>query len=221
MSTNELSPARTTRIPFRVKTMRQVECSAIPRLEDCLHSPAPSVSRLNLPGFVGALLLGPCPGRRQETLDEAASLAMLMEDLSRLTVLGATGLLSLAEAKELPGGSDAFAAAVRAAGLEWTHLAIPDYGVPDAVFMSGWRKLDLAHRLQQGENWAIHCRAGLGRTGTVAALLLVENGVGATEAIAQIRREHDAAAIETKAQENFLIAHEQGRVRPAAARSKP
>ena len=190
-------------------------------LETCLHSPPPSVSRLDLPGFAGALLLGPCPGRRKETLDDAASQAALTEDLTRLAGLGATGLLSLVETKELPGGLDGFAATVRAAGLEWTHLPIPDYGVPDAGFMTGWRKLDLARRLREGESWAIHCRAGLGRTGTVAALLLVENGAGAAEAIAQIRREHDAAAVETEAQADFLIAREQGALQPPIARSAP
>ncbi len=187
-------------------------------LEDCLHSPAPSVSRLDLPGFAGALLLGPCPGRRKETPDDAASQAALTEDLSQLAGMGATGLLSLVEAKEFPKD---FAAAIRAAGLEWTHLPIPDYGVPDADFMTGWRRLNLTHRLREGESWAIHCRAGLGRTGTIAALLLVESGASAVEAIAQIRREHDAAAVETEAQADFLIAREQGAFRPPIARSAP
>ena len=170
-----------------------------------MHSPAPSVSRLSLPGFAGALLLGPCPGRRKEALDDTASRAALTEDLSRLAALGATGLLSLVEAREFPDG---FADAVRAARLEWTHLPIPDYGVPDTGFMADWRRLDLARRLREGESWAIHCRAGLGRTGTVAALLLVENGTSAADAIAQIRREHDAAAVETEAQEAFLVARQ-------------
>ena len=186
-----------------------------------MHSPAPSVSRLDLPGFAGTLLLGPCPGRRKEALDDAASQAALVEDLSRLARLGATGLLSLVETKELPGGRDGFATAVRAAELEWLHLAIPDYGAPDADFMAGWRKLDLARHLRDGENWAIHCRAGLGRTGTIAALLLVENGASATDAIARIRREHDAAAVETEAQIEFLISQEQGALRPPIARSAP
>ncbi len=183
-----------------------------------MHSPSPSVSRLDLPGFAGALLLGPCPGRRKEALAEAASRAALTEDLSRLLTMSATGLLSLVEAKEFPDG---FAAAIRTAGLAWTHLPIPDYGVPDAGFMAGWRELDLARRLRAGENWAIHCRAGLGRTGTVAALLLVENGASAADAIAQIRREHDAAAVETEAQADFLSAQEQSALRAPIARSAP
>ncbi len=190
-------------------------------LEDCLHSPAPSVSHLALPGFAGALLLGPCPGRRKESLDDAASQAALTEDLLRLAGQGATGLLSLVESTELPGGLYGFADAVRAAGLEWVHLAIPDYGVPDADFMAGWRKLDLARHLREGKSWAIHCRAGLGRTGTVAALLLVENGARAADAITKIRREHDAAAVETEAQADFLISQEQGALRPPIARSAP
>ena len=60
-------------------TGRMLRPSAI--LEDRLHSPAPSVSRLALPGFAGALLLGPCPGRRKEALDDAASQAALAEDV--------------------------------------------------------------------------------------------------------------------------------------------
>lgn len=180
-----------------------------------MHSPAPVVSRLNLPGFAGALLLGPCPGRRKEVLDEATSQAVLTEDLSRLARLGTAGLLSLVEAKELPDGLDGFATAVRAAGLEWTHLPIPDYGVPDATFMGGWRRLDLARRLRTGESWAIHCRAGLGRTGTIAALLLVENGASAADAIAHIRLEHNPAAVETEAQEAFLIAQQLDALRAA------
>ncbi|SDG17626.1 hypothetical protein [Bosea robiniae] len=186
-----------------------------------MHSPAPSISRLDLPGFAGALLLGPCPGRRQGAPDDAASQTALAEDLSRLAGLGATGLLSLVEAQEFPAGIVGFAAAVRAAGLEWAHLAIPDYGVPDAAFMAGWRELDLPRRLREGESWAIHCRAGLGRTGTIAALLLVENGADAADAIAQIRRGHDAASVETEAQEKFLIAQEQGAPRPPIARDAP
>lgn len=186
-----------------------------------MHSPAPSVSRLALPGFTGMLLLGPCPGRRAETPADATSQPALAEDLSRLAGLGATGLLSLVETQELPGGFDGFAAAVHAAGLEWSHLPIPDYGVPDASFMAGWRKLDLSRRLREGESWAIHCRAGLGRTGTIAALLLVENGASAVEAIARIRREHDAAAVETEAQADFLIAQEPGTLRPGTIRPAP
>lgn len=186
-----------------------------------MHSPAPSISRLDLPGYTGTLLLGPCPGRRRETLDETASRAVLREDLSRLASMGATGLLSLVESTELPGGLYGFADAVRAARLDWTHLAIPDYGVPDADFMDGWRELDLAHRLRAGESWAIHCRAGLGRTGTIAALLLVEGGVSAADAIAQIRREHDGAAVETEAQAEFLTSQEHGARQLLAARSAP
>jgi protein-tyrosine phosphatase len=178
--------------------------------EDRLHSLQPSISRLVLPGFAGALLLGPCPGRRKEALGDGTSQAALTNDLLRLAEMGASGLLSLVETKEFPDG---FASAIRAIGLGWAHLPIADYGVPDTAFIVGWRRLDLARRLREGESWAIHCRAGLGRTGTVAALLLVENGASAADAIASIRREHDAAAVETESQVDFLIAQQ----RPASS----
>ncbi len=43
-------------------------------------------------------------------------------------------------------------------------------------------------RLLSGEDVLLHCRAGLGRTGTIAARLLVEFGHDPESAIAAVRR---------------------------------
>lgn len=164
------------------------------------------VSIIALPGLAGRLLLSPCPGRRAAApASEPEASAALAEDLAQFSMLGAAGVLSLVEAQELPGGPTDFAAAVDRAGLRWAHLPIRDFGVPDDAFALAWQQFDLLGRLRAGESWAIHCRAGLGRTGTVAAQLLVEAGQEPAEAIATIRRQHAAAAVETAAQAQYLM----------------
>jgi protein-tyrosine phosphatase len=159
---------------------------------------------IGIPGHAGSILLCPCPGRWREAPEDRGGEAVA-RDLGRLAAAGAVGLLSLVEAEELPGGRDGYAAAVAAAGLLWAHLPIRDFGTPDADFSDGWRDLALLERLSTGENWAIHCRAGLGRTGLVASRLLIEAGSAPAAAIARIRREHAAGAVETQAQSDYLF----------------
>lgn len=180
------------------------------RLDKSAARPA---SIIALPGIAGKLVLAPCPGLwRGRLLLGADSMLSLAQDLDHLARLGAGGLLSLVEAHELPCEKELFSMAVRDAGLEWAHAAIPDYSAPTAAFAEDWQRLALLRRLAAGENWAIHCKAGLGRTGTVAALLLIESGLEADAAIAKVRHEHAAGAIETPAQVEYLIAHARSRL---------
>ncbi|WP_157089876.1 protein tyrosine phosphatase [Bosea sp. WAO] len=166
----------------------------------------PPVSTIALPGIAGRLLLSPCPGRWSTPAgSEREASAALIDDLAHIVTLGAYGMVSLVEAPELPGGRVQFAAAVERAGLRWAHLPIRDFGIPDDNFALSWQRLDLLGRLRAGESWAMHCRAGLGRTGTMAAQLLVEAGQAPADAIATIRRQHAAEAVETAAQAQYLM----------------
>jgi atypical dual specificity phosphatase len=54
----------------------------------------------------------------------------------------------------------------------------------------------------------VHCAAGIGRTGTIIALYLVEKGMEPSEAISQVRQKRNGS-IQTKAQEQMV--HDWGR----------
>ncbi len=64
---------------------------------------------------------------------------------------------------------------------------------------------ELRRRLAEGARVLIHCRAGLGRTGTVAARLLVEHGLEPEAAILRVRQSRPGA-IETAGQEAYVRA---------------
>ncbi len=90
-------------------------------------------------------------------------------------------------------------------GLEWHYLPIWDGCVPDHQFESDW--VYAGHRLREllrnGQDIVIHCKGGLGRTGTIAARLLIEFGLNPDEAIKEVRASRPGA-IETSSQEQYV-----------------
>ena len=159
--------------------------------------PSPLViARIAATPAAGWLSIGPCPGRRDENRDLAA-------DLGAIRASGATMLITLTtqdELDELAAGG--MAAANASAGLDWHHLPISDFGVPDAAWETRWRAVgaDLRALLRAGGGIHLHCRGGCGRSGMIAARLLAELGVPPEEAITRVRAARPCA-IETEAQE--------------------
>lgn len=92
-----------------------------------------------------------------------------------------------------------------ALGIEWHHLPIRDVDIPNNEFEVQWKNSGprLRSLLLEGKTVVIHCLGGLGRTGTVAARLLVEFGASPAEAIKAVRIARPGS-IETAQQENYV-----------------
>jgi protein-tyrosine phosphatase len=108
-------------------------------------------------------------------------------------------LLEPAEAREL--GLEGEADVCRAQGIEFVNFPIPDRGVP-----GDRRQAEvLARRLVEADrSVAIHCRAGIGRSASIAALTLVLGGMSADEAFARISAARGLSVPDTDAQRKWV-----------------
>lgn len=156
----------------------------------------------------GVIGLTFCPGKKHEGLYSGAWNRDLCADLGVIQSFGAKTLVTLMESTELDEVNvpvSLLGSWAREFGLEWHHLPIKDVHVPDDRFEDLWTYsgLRLRSALARGENIVIHCRGGLGRTGTVAGRLLVEFGDAPETAIKKIRAARQGS-IETGAQEKYV-----------------
>lgn len=126
--------------------------------------------------------------------------------ITALSALDVRILIALTQHEELP--LEAFGLLSAAAASEnvlLRHLPVVDFGIPDEAFREEWRRLapDVHSLLDRGSSIASACQHGAGRSGLVAALVLVERGMEPRAAIDLVRC-HFAEAIENAAQEHWL-----------------
>jgi atypical dual specificity phosphatase len=118
-----------------------------------------------------------------------------------LHTMGITHLITLTE-------KDLDQSALKRNKLSNLHLPIYDREAPSMA-----QTYMLIRRMQvlldQGSVLSVHCRAGIGRTGTIlAAWLIREGGLSATSAIERLRTIYKAY-VQTEVQERFLQDFEQ------------
>jgi ADP-ribosyl-[dinitrogen reductase] hydrolase len=148
-----------------------------------------------------------CPGKKQWGSATGVDWDRQLDvDIAALVAWQTRVVLTFNEAWELrqlrvPDLGDA----LTAAGIQWHHLPIVDGGIPDATFERTWEIVSpqLHARLAAGERIVLHCKGGLGRTGTLAARLLVEGGVEPQAAIDMVRQARPGA-IENDLQEDYV-----------------
>ncbi|MET0068322.1 MAG: cyclin-dependent kinase inhibitor 3 family protein [Candidatus Thiodiazotropha sp.] len=143
-----------------------------------------------------------CPGKHDLHAHTGAWKRDLAADLQVIVAWGAMRVLTLVEPHELrelkvPNLGEE----VEKRGIEWRHLPIGDFSVPDEAFEQQWitQGREIRRLLSSGQDVLVHCKGGLGRAGMIAARLLVELGMPAEEAIRTVRRARKGA-IETSAQ---------------------
>jgi len=123
-----------------------------------------------------------------------------------LASVGASTVVCLNERAELADRYPGYVA--------WLEANQPDravwHPVPDlhAPEVAAARELlaELRGRLDEGEGLLVHCGAGIGRAGTIAAALLVTGGTPLPEALALVRAHRPMAGPEAGAQAALLDA---------------
>ena len=162
-----------------------------------------------LPVSGGEVGLCCCPGHRLTPQFVRPSLHEFEADLDTIAAFGARRLVTLMQPDELvyigidPNRLEREA---RARGIEWLHLPIRNLSVPGKDWEATWLTAgeQLRGALTGGGRFAMHCYAGRGRTGTVAARLLIEGGMRPDEAIATVRKVRPGS-IETFEQERYVL----------------
>jgi len=168
-------------------------------LNDPIHIDSVKIHARN-----GEIGMTSCPGRRG-----AGSLGYyerdLAADLRAVREWGAEVLVSLIEEHEYRmAGIEDFDMKLPE-GLKHLRMPIPDGGTPDEAWERRWAADGRVVRevLARGGKVCLHCMGGLGRTGMIAARLLVEFGLAPDEAIAQVRAARPGT-IETAGQVRYI-----------------
>lgn len=146
--------------------------------------------------FDGSLSIGPMP--ESET------------DVDAIRRSGADVLVTVSTDRELASfGLAELGSLAKRRGMTWIHVPIEDFGIPDETAARLWRRaeVDLLARLTAGERVHVHCRAGRGRSGMIAARLLAAAGMEPQAAIGAVRSVRPGA-IETEPQEAWVAGAE-------------
>lgn len=147
-----------------------------------------------------------CPGKKEANAISGDWDRDLDADLMRIKDWGASALVSLMEKDELAWyGVGDISEKTKELGIEHFHLPIIDMDIPDAGFEHNWLESGekLRSLLLSGRSIVIHCLGGLGRTGTIAARLLIELGTEPEVAIARVRTARPGT-IQTIMQEAYV-----------------
>ena len=123
---------------------------------------------------------------------DSESQQVLINDLWELRDLGVGAVVSLTE-------QPLALSALTTVGMDYLHLPIPDMSPPTLEKIEEFLAFSTVC-IEKGKPVLVHCKAGLGRTGTMLACYLVERGHEPATAIYKVRAERPGS-IET---------HEQG-----------
>ena len=133
---------------------------------------------------------------------------IFLNQLSIFVNLNCLTIVSLVEDSEFDQLCDKklFVRNIYKHNLKWIHMPIADLKAPDHEFKQKWItvKTLLKNDLLRGNNIVLHCKGGVGRSGTIAALLLIEHGEENPNAIKNVRKKRQGA-IENDLQEQFVL----------------
>ena len=89
-------------------------------------------------------------------------------------------------------------------GIQFLSFPIVDRSVPASKEAVADLVVELAKRLAEGENIAIHCRQGVGRAALIAICLLIQTGLDPEAAIQQVSAARGCPVPETLEQKRWV-----------------
>ena len=116
------------------------------------------------------LLLTPCPGTKGTELKAS---------LEQLKAQGVNAIVTALDSEEMEkAGVAELPAITEKLGMAWFHQPIEDDCAPDEGFDTRWQQIapKVQEILEKGGKVALHCMGGSGRTGLLAAHVLLERG---------------------------------------------
>jgi protein-tyrosine phosphatase len=163
-----------------------------------------NLDKIDIPEQDAGIILTAFPGR---TVNDEFSTKKMRLILDHLEDQRCNHFISLVEDHEFGQycSKSVFQNEISKRPLKWLHLPIADMDIPDTNLMNDLDKLrpNFLTSLSSGNSIAIHCKGGLGRSGTLAAMILFDLGFKPQEAIEHVRS-FRTGAIETQEQENFI-----------------
>lgn len=148
------------------------------------------IDAVPVPLFPGLIGISACPGMKEfSTLDLYDD--RIENDLQCICNWGASIVVNLLEMQEIIMlGTAALPARILSRNMAFLHLPMANNMLPDESFEENWRnnRSRLLEALRDGGRILIHCKEGVGRSGIVAARLLIESGVAADSAISAVRK---------------------------------
>lgn len=118
---------------------------------------------------------------------------------------GVDVVVSMLENSEIPNLLNAERALCEEFGMEFFSVPVRDKTVPDSVELFADVARQLAERIAGGQAVAIHCRAGIGRSTTMAACVLILLGVQGEDALDMIASARGLEVPETEAQRQWIL----------------
>ena len=133
---------------------------------------------------------------------------IFLNQLSNFVNLNCSTVVSLVEDSEFDQLCEKklFVRNIYKHNLKWIHMPIADLKAPDHEFKKKWitTKTLLKNDLLKGNNIVLHCKGGIGRSGRIDALILIEHGEENANAIKCVRKKRQGA-IENELQEQFVL----------------
>ena len=159
---------------------------------------------VRLENFGSEICLSAFPGREHTNV---FSIDLMEEFFNFLDSNRYRSLVSLVEVHEFDQfiSYPKFEEKIGKRNFSWFFHPLKDMTAPDEIFIERFfeTQSNLLENLRSGKKIAIHCKGGLGRSGTIAALLLRHLGFSAEKSIELVRKSRPGA-IETEEQEIFI-----------------